>query len=118
MAAHKIITDADRAQVKRLTGLGFTQEQVALVLGVCEKTLRNNYPEELKVGAVVANAQVAQTLFEMATSRECVAATIFWAKTRMRWREKDKEGPTVGEQISQIHRTIVKASENIENPNA
>ena len=42
----------------------------------------------------VANARVAGTLFKMATSGECVAATIFWAKCRLHW--SDQMGPMEG----------------------
>ena len=38
-----------------------------------------------------ANYKVAQTLYQMATSGECPAATIFWAKTRNHLRERSPE---------------------------
>jgi hypothetical protein len=34
---------------------------------------------------------VAKTLFAMATSGQCPAATIFWTKTRNRFRERPPE---------------------------
>jgi hypothetical protein len=41
----------------------------------------------LDIGAAKATAAVAQTLFKMASSGQCPAATIFWMKTRAGWRE-------------------------------
>ena len=51
------------------------------------KTLRKHFTMELERGRIEANCQVAQTLFDLATSGVCVAATIFWAKTRMGFQE-------------------------------
>lgn len=36
----------------------------------------------------MANAKVAESLFRMATQKMNVTAAIFWAKTRMGWRER------------------------------
>jgi hypothetical protein len=39
------------------------------------------------VRSTEANAQVAQSLYQQATSGKKTAATIFWLKTRAGWRE-------------------------------
>jgi hypothetical protein len=82
-------TDKDRKQVTMMCGLGLTHDQIARIVGISDETLRKYYDDELKTGASRANAQVAQNLFTIATSRDTgsVAAAIFWMKTRAGWRE-------------------------------
>ena len=83
-----IPTAEQRAIVKSMAAMGIQQEDIALKVGVrSPKTLRKHFREELKLGAIEANYKVAATLFQMATSGEHPAATIFWAKTRNRFRE-------------------------------
>lgn len=82
-------TDRDRRQVEVMTGLGLTQEQIGKILGVSEDTLQRHYADEIANGVAKANVQVAQNLFNIATSREqgSVAAAIFWMKSRGKWKE-------------------------------
>jgi hypothetical protein len=80
-------TDEQRRLVKMLSGFGIPQEDIAMRLEISPHTLRKQFRKELDCGAVDANAQVANALYKMATSGKCPAATIFWAKTRNRWRE-------------------------------
>lgn len=72
-----------------MTGLGLTQEQISKILGFSEDTLQRHFRAELDSGVAKANAQVAQNLFSIATSRDqgAVAAAIFWMKTRGKWKE-------------------------------
>ena len=55
---------------------------------VLPPTLRKWFRHELDVASIEANARVAQTLFQQATTPGNIAATIFWLKARARWREK------------------------------
>jgi hypothetical protein len=81
-------TEEQRRYVKSMSAYGIPEEDIAVVLGLRSvKTLRKYFSQELKRGRIEANCKVIQTLFQMATSGECVAATIFWAKTRMGFRE-------------------------------
>jgi hypothetical protein len=74
--------------VKSMAAMGIPQEDIGRKIGIrSPKTLRKHFREELGLGATEANYKVAKTLFEMATSGECPAATIFWAKTRNGFRE-------------------------------
>lgn len=54
---------------------------------ISERTLERHFKHELAHGHEVANARVRRTLFEMATSGKVVAATIFWAKTQLGYKE-------------------------------
>ena len=83
-------TAATRGAVKSMTAYGIPQDEIARSLGITANTLRKHYGEEIATAATKANARVAQTLFKMATDinhKSCAASAMFWAKTRMGWRE-------------------------------
>jgi hypothetical protein len=85
-------TDDQRRIVKSMAAMGIPHEQIAIKIGIrSPKTLRKHFRDELGLGSTEANYKVAQTLFNMATSGKCPAATIFWSKTRNRFRERDPE---------------------------
>jgi hypothetical protein len=85
-------TEDQRRMVKSMAAMGIRHEQIGVKVGIrSPKTLRKHFRDELDLGATEANYKVAQTLFTMATSGECPAATIFWSKTRNRFRERDPE---------------------------
>jgi hypothetical protein len=81
-------TDADRAKVKALAAYGTPQEQIARVFDIHVQTLRNYYRDELDLGVIEANAQVAKTLFNQGVKDGNTAALIWWTKSRMGWKEK------------------------------
>lgn len=85
-------TEKDRKQVTVMAGIGLTHDQIAKVLGISDETLRKYYGNELETAEALMNAQVAQNLFSIATSKGAgsVAAAIFWMKTRAGWRETIK----------------------------
>ena len=80
-------TEQQRRTVKRLAGLGVQQEEIAAILEISPHTLRRCFRRELDYSIAESKAKVERTLFQMATSGKCVAATIFWAKTHCRMRE-------------------------------
>ena len=82
-------TAKDREQVKSLSGMGLDNEQIAIVIGISEPTLRKHFRKELDAGYIVANAAVAQSLYKQATDpkKPNVVAGIFWMKTRAGWIE-------------------------------
>lgn len=81
-------TEQDRAKVKALSAYGIPQEQIARVFDIDSKTLRLHYRDELDLGVIEANAQVAKTLFSQATKEGNTTAAIWWTKSRMGWKEK------------------------------
>jgi hypothetical protein len=83
-------TDEQRRTVKAMSGFGVPQPDIAIHLGVDPKTLRKHFREELDRGAIEATTKVAQSLFNMATQGNNVAAGIFWMKARAGWRETVK----------------------------
>jgi orotate phosphoribosyltransferase-like protein len=90
--AHKP-DEKTRKQVLALAGFGLTHDQIAKVMDLSDETLRKYYRSELDNGTTKLNAQVAQNLFSIATSkdRSAVTAAIFWLKTRARWQEVDRK---------------------------
>jgi hypothetical protein len=82
---------ADFKNVELFAAYGAPEDQIARTIGprgISAKTLRKYFHRELASGMMKANAKVAQTLYQLATSGECVAATIFWSKVRMKWSER------------------------------
>ena len=83
-------TEEQRRLVRAFAGFGIPQEDMANHLGIDTKTLRKHFRDELDRGVVEANAKVAQSLFQMATTGKNVAAAIFWMKARANWSEKQR----------------------------
>jgi hypothetical protein len=99
-------TDEQRELVELLVSIGTTQEnicrlvkrptlvsknsdslRVKVMVPIDVKTLRKAFRTEIDTGAVKANFEVGKTLLQMAKSGQHPAMTIFWAKTRMGFRE-------------------------------
>lgn len=81
-------TAEQRRLARAMAGLGLPQDQIALLLEVDPKTLRKHFRDDLDRGMAEANVKIAQSLFNMATTGNNVAAAIFWMKARAGWREK------------------------------
>jgi hypothetical protein len=90
-------TDADRAKVTALSAYGIPQEQIARVFDIDSKTLRLHYRDELDLGVIEANAQVAKTLFNQGVKDGNTTALIWWTKSRMGWKEKQEIAHTDAE---------------------
>ena len=89
-------TEKSRAEVAALYSYGIPQKEIASFIGIDTKTLSKHYREELDVAQVKAHASVGRFLFQSATGAtlkegashsDCVRAAMFWAKTRMGWKE-------------------------------
>lgn len=87
---HRPVYDATpetRRQVTIMTGFGISQIEISNWLHIDVKTLRKHFRHELDVGVTEANLRVATALFKMATSGVVPAASIWWTKARMGWKE-------------------------------
>jgi hypothetical protein len=81
-------TKEQRDIVKSMAAMGTPHDDIGRKIGIrSPKTLRKHFRDELDLGAMEANYKVAKTLFQMATSGEDTAATIFWTKTRNGFRQ-------------------------------
>jgi hypothetical protein len=66
-------------QVEAMAGYGVAEVDIARVLGIELKKLREHYRHELDTGQIKANTKVAESLFRKATSEgsQSVTAAIF-----------------------------------------
>lgn len=89
-------TDKQRAEVAALKSFGVPLENIAEFIGIDRKTLSKHYAEELATAQMKANASVAKFLYSAAsgaamvngaTYADCLRSAMFWAKTRMGWKE-------------------------------
>lgn len=89
-------TPQTRAEVSALKSFGVPLEDIATYIGIDRKTLSKYYRVEIDTAQVKADAAVAKFLYGTASGRalkdgatysDCVRAAMFWAKTRMGWRE-------------------------------
>ena len=108
--AHKP-TDETRRMVESTSGLGLPHEQIAILVGIDDKTLRKYYRTELDLGKAKANGQIAKTLFGKATGGD-TTALIWWTKTQMRWAETQKHELTGADgvplEFTKIERVVIK----------
>jgi hypothetical protein len=106
-------TEKTRATVKAMSAYGIPQEQVARVLDIDSKTLRLHYRDELDLGVIEANAQIAKTLFNQGVKDGNTAALIWWTKSRMGWKERQEIAHTDAEG-NNIAITLVAAPKRAE----
>tara|TARA_R110000787_G_scaffold30289_1_gene81388 strand:- start:37 stop:480 length:444 start_codon:yes stop_codon:yes gene_type:complete len=83
-----LVTSDTRAEVYNLSIVGTRYEDIALVMGMSNDTLKKHYKNELEKGRIEANAAVAGTLYEKAKQGD-TSSMIFWLKTRAQWSEKN-----------------------------
>ena len=83
-------TAETRSNVKALASVGTTQEHIAIYLDIDVKTLRKHYRRELDTSLIIANSNVAKSLYKNANDGN-VTAQIFWLKTKGGWSEKKSQ---------------------------
>lgn len=109
-------TQEQRTAVKRLAGLGLTQQQICSVAGIASpKVLRRHFGKELTRGPVETKAKVMQTAFRLASSGRNPAMTIFWLKTRGRWSEKNGLPPQEG-RSSEVRGFVIEEFQPVRSP--
>ena len=112
MNREHIITDESRKMVESTSGLGLPHEQIAILVGIDDKTLRKHYRAELDMGKAKANGQIAKTLFSKAVGGD-TTSLIWWTKSQMRWSETVRNEMTGadGKELTGIQVTFVKPNE-------
>lgn len=79
-------TQAERNKVELCAAMGYTQEQIAMLLDKSVDSLDRHCRRELDSGVLKVNAAIGGKLFQKAMNGD-TASLIFWAKTRMGWKE-------------------------------
>lgn len=72
-----------------MVAMGLTRPQIAQILGISDRTLVKYYEEDLAYGDKVINAAIVNNLARQALKDDfrAMPAAMFWAKTRMGWRD-------------------------------
>lgn len=85
--AHKP-TDENKQKVEQLASVGLPYRMISSLIddGINVDTLQKYYAKELERGAAKACAKVGNALFKKCMDGD-TASLIFWAKTRMGWKE-------------------------------
>lgn len=94
-------TDKDKKQIKTLSGYGFTQEEIAVLIGHDADTIRKHCKKELAEGKLEAKSICIGKLFgNIKLGKE--ASIFFYLKTQHGWKE------TVDVNIEQLPRLNAK----------
>ena len=91
MPAAKKPTDQDRARVQLMAAAGITQPNIALRMGMTDKTLREHFREELDFGVDEINTLAVGSLVQQ-IKKGNLGAICFWLKCRAGWRETQNIG--------------------------
>jgi len=75
-------------QIQSMAACGIDSEKIALALNIPHGELLEKYKNEVELAESLANAEVAKTLYKMATSGKSPQAAIFWLKSRANWEER------------------------------
>jgi hypothetical protein len=79
-------SDEHRVTVELMAGIGLAHEQIALAIGIDDKTLRKHFRAELDTGRSRTITRVADSLVRQALAGN-VSAAIFYLKTQAGWKE-------------------------------
>lgn len=93
-------TEKTNAEVSALISYGVPVKQVAAYIGIDDKTLSKHYREIMDQAKAKAHVTVGRYLFQGASGAlvekgashaDCLRSAMFYAKTQMGFRERDRE---------------------------
>ena len=91
-------TEVNRKIIMGLAKQGYSLDRIADIAQVSKTYLKTHYANEIKNGREIANALVAENIYQQAMkdSPSAMPAAMFVAKTRMGWKEeKADERPQI-----------------------
>jgi predicted transcriptional regulator len=100
--------EIDTSKVEELAAQGLSQEEIALCLGISERTLRNHkqvdsvLADAIKSGKAKAASEIANKLYMMAKTGD-LGAIIWWEKTRRGLTDKVQQEHSGGLTIKVIY---------------
>mgnify|MGYP000090983498 CR=1 FL=1 len=106
-------------QVEAMAAYGIPEADIAKVVEIDPKTLRRHYRSELDTGHIKANSRMAENLYRkaMGDGPQAVTATIFWLKTRARWKETTvSEVTVINDPLTDLLREIGERGRRIHDP--
>ena len=92
-------TERQHGQVEGMVRYGVPLAEIARVIGITKPSLSKHFREELDIGLTKANAQVGEFIFStiiglpipgrppVTDGSSRTALAIFWAKSKMGWKE-------------------------------
>jgi len=90
-------TEENQKQVFLWAKYGVPVPDMARMINLSEMTINKHFADVIEAGRSHAHTKVRETLWEMATSGEHPAMTIFYCKTRLGFREVDRETVSNGQ---------------------
>ena len=99
----------DREIVRRLAGVGTSENDIAARLQIPLKRLQKRFKKELEQGIADANISVAEQLHALAASGKSATASMFWIGARYGWRDTGTP-PVPSTQI--ISKLIIECAEH------
>lgn len=114
-------TEKTRAEVGALASYGVPHDEIGKYVGIDKKTLYKYYRSELDGAHTKANAAVGRFLYQAASGQslkdgagysDCIRAAMFWAKTRMEWRETSVIDSTSSDGSMSPTRIIIAAADD------
>lgn len=81
--------EVDAKIVESFSQYGVPQNEISQKIGICVDVMNSLYQAEIARGKGHANANIGKRLYQKAMDGD-TAALIFWAKTRMGWRETNR----------------------------
>lgn len=89
-----IPTEEQREEVERMKAIGMTNEEIAYVLKLTEKTLKKHYEDQLQYGKAKIKAKISGGVIKRAIAGDNACA-FFYLKTQEGWREKHEIEQTI-----------------------
>lgn len=86
--------------VERLAGMGVPMEDMAILIGIAEKTLRKRYAKALETGRAKAHLEARTALFDEAVRKRNPTMLIFYCKTQLGMRDVSLPSTEAPEMLS------------------
>jgi len=118
MARFQGKTPENSKLVKALSMYGVPTKHIAAQVGCQEKTLFKNFREELDEGMSMAYSKLTQTAYRIAVEDKNVTMLIFLMKTRLGFRETDREGGNNAEPKKIQIKPVVKDGRRSNSPDS